>query len=95
MSAYMHELCISPGRSLRISSDFRVTLRVNLTHQVSLMCDFSLLLPVSAIDGLYKLTEIQQHDGSVMVHHFIFDVTGQSSVGLPEKGVVIPLYVGC
>ena len=83
------------GRGLGVPSAFRVTLRVNLTHQVSLACDFSLPLPVSVIDGLYKLTEIQQHDGPVMVHHLIFDATGQSFVGLPEEGVVIPLYVGC
>ena len=83
------------GHSLRVSSDFRVTLRVNLTRRVSLARDFSLPLPVSVIDGLYELMEIQQHDGSVMVHHLIFDVMGQSFVRLPEKGVVVPLYAGC
>ena len=53
------------GCSLGVSSDFWVTLRVDLTCRVGLVCDFSLLLPVLVIDGLYKLMEIQQRDGSV------------------------------
>ena len=76
---------------LRVPSEFRVTLGVNLTHQVSLVGDLSLPLPVAVIDGLHELMEVQQRDGSVVVHHLIFDVMGQSFVGLPEKGVVIPL----
>ena len=59
------------GHGLGVSSTFQVTLRVNLTHQVSLAHNFSLPLPVAVIDGLYELTEIQQHDGPVMVHHLI------------------------
>ena len=83
------------GCGLGVSSDFWVTLRVDLTRRVSLVRDFSLLFPVSVIDGLYGLMDIQQCDGSVVVHHLIFDVMGQSFVGLPEKGVVVPLYAGC
>ena len=83
------------GHGLGVSSNFQVTLRVNLTRWVSLTCNFSLLLSVVVINGLYELTEIQQCDGSVMVHHLIFDATRQSFVGLPEKGMVVPLYVGC
>ena len=83
------------GHSLRVSSDFPVTLVVNLTRQASLMRDFSLPLPVLVIDGLYELTEIQQRDRLVMVHHLIFDATGQSFVGLPEECMVISLYAGC
>ena len=83
------------GCSLGVPSDFRVTLRVNLTRRVSLAGDLSLLLPVVLIDGLHELMDIQQHDGPVVVHHLVFDVTGQSFVGLLEKGVVIPLYAEC
>ena len=81
--------------SLRVPSVFRVTIGVNLTCRVSLTGDLSLPLPVVVIDGLHELMEIQQHDGPVVVHHLVFDATGQSFVGLPEKGVVIPLYAGC
>ena len=83
------------GRGLGVSSTFQVTLRVNLTCWVSLAHNFSLPLPVVVIDGLYKVMEIQQHDGLAMVHHLIFDAVGQSFVGLPKKGMVIPLYAGC
>ena len=83
------------GYGLGVSSDFWVTLMVNLTCRVSLARDLSLPLPVLVINGLYKLMEVQQHDGPVMVHHLIFDATGQSFVGLPEEGMVIPLYAGC
>ena len=83
------------GHGLGVSSNFQVALRVNLTRRVSLTCNFSLLLPVAVIDGLYKLMEIQQCGGSVMVHHLIFDTTGQAFIGFPEKGMVIPLYAGC
>ena len=64
------------GCGLRVPGNFRVTLRVNLTCRVSLVCNFSLPLPVVVINGLYELTKIQQGDGSVMVHHLVFDVTG-------------------
>ena len=64
------------GRGLRIPTSFWVTLGVDLTHWVSLTCDFSLLLPVVVINGLYKLAKVQQGDGLVMVHHLVFDVSG-------------------
>ena len=60
------------GCGLRVSSNFQVTLRVNLTRWVSLACNFSLPLPVVVIDGLYEFMEIQQCDRSVMVHHLVF-----------------------
>ena len=82
------------GCGLGVSGNFQVTLRVNPTCQVSLACHFSLPLIVVVIDGLHELMKIQQHDGSVMVHHLVFDTTGQAFIGLPEKGMVIPLYVG-
>ena len=59
------------GCGLGVPSIFRVTLRINLTHQVSLVGDLSLPLPVAVIDGLHELTEIQQRDGLVVVHHLI------------------------
>ena len=81
-------------RGLRIPSSFWVALRVDLTRWVGLTCNFSLPLPVAVINGLYKLTEVQQGDGPVMVHHLVFDATGYAFVGLLEEGMVTPLYVG-
>ena len=64
------------GHSLRVPSNFWVTLRVNLTHWVSFAHNFSLPLPVAVIDGLYELTKIQQGDGSIVVHYLVFDAMG-------------------
>ena len=77
------------GCSLRIPSSFQVALRVDLTRWVSLVRNFSLPLPVVVINGLYG------NDRLVMMHHLVFDVTGWAFVGLPEEGMVTPLYVGC
>ena len=64
------------GCSLRVPSNFWVALRVDLTCWVSFMHDFSLPLPVAVIDGLYKLTKVQQGDRPIVVHHLVFDATG-------------------
>ena len=59
------------GHGLRIPSSFQVTLRVSLTCWASLACNFSLLIPVAVINGLYKLMKVQQGDRLVMVHHLV------------------------
>ena len=76
------------GCGLGIPSSFQVAFRVKPTHWVSLAHDFSLPLPVVVINGLYG------NDRLVMMHHLVFDVTGWAFVGLPEEGMVTPLYVG-
>ena len=61
------------GHGLGSFASFQVISRDDPTRWVSLTCDFSLLLQVSVIDGLYELSEIPQGNGPIVVHHLVFD----------------------
>ena len=55
------------------------------------MGDFHIVLPITGIDSLNKLSEIRKRSGLIMMNHVVLDLFCEAVIHLPEECCLAPL----